>query len=885
MSFEGKSKKEIQNFKKKIAYEVEGNIRKYVTRALVNYLDEPIIRVSSFSVYAKKSSPASQLYWSVANNKSGRFFVWSTVLSQWVDLGGPIGSSLPNQIKDKNGNVIETVDYQFDYHNIFKTKEDLLNTIPNGEPGFAYLVGAKNRLIDFLRLNLYSQFSVSFNSGPEEYLPGISRIACKELGFYSFSFTEMRGADLSKLAKYMNLLNYNKSEMFGNDVVFDSDLNGMSFEDLDAIFQDGYNKFKNNEKALMQSQNSITTDHTYEIIPIQDRPHSDAGFMPTEEGKTILTKLSKYVDWCICNDNSEFAQYTGNGGKFYICLRDDYKKIKKPQDKTDDALDDYAISMIAVLVGQDGFPDLITTRYNHNNGGENNKNLWKASQLQNILGVNYFSVFKPRNQEELTSARLTESKKRSASDQVGGMVNAGVMDNVCYGGSICEDDDEDAYEYKNISIKRLISDLANFMYNDGKLNIKPFPKVELDWSDQKGIFIKTGFYTPDDKKIVVFCKDRHIKDILRSFAHEMIHHEQNMNGVDLSFSSNDKLANNDDLKKIEGDAFLNGNLWFRRWTESIDSKKQKNINESRKNDEGKNVPYTCPECGGKIIKTIQGEPIYKCDKCNKYFGTLPFQLSENTNMDEYLDPDEVDLSSFNIKKELNPQFWKDNRIDSRVRMKLLDIADDFIKYLNVDWVEPEDIVITGSLANYNWAEKYSDVDIHVIYDFSKIDDNIEFVDEYFYSKKKLWNSEHNKINIYGFGVEMYVEDINNSSSSSGVYSLESDEWIETPNRDKLAFSKVNKDVIKNAVSYYTKKIDKLYDNYLSYGDDSYKLGKIQTKAEKLFSNIKKMRKNSLYTDKNEISNGNIIFKALRRLNYIEKLTNIISNSYDELQSI
>ena len=52
----------------------------------------------------------------------------------------------------------------------------------------------------------------------------------------------------------------------------------------------------------------------------------------------------------------------------------------------------------------------------------------------------------------------------------------------------------------------------------------------------------------------------------------------------------------------------------------------------------------------------------------------------NENIDESLAPSEVDLSSFNIKKELNPKFWKNDRLDSRIRMKLLDIADDFINF-------------------------------------------------------------------------------------------------------------------------------------------------------------------------------------------------------------
>lgn len=824
--------KEKQKIRKAIQGKVERQISLHVPDILKSKLQEPIVKVGWFSTYADESSPVSQLYWSIAKNRSGRFFVWSSTLNKWCDLGGPIGKDNPHEIKDSNGNVIETVDYELDPYKVFSTPEELFRSKPQGTQGDVYLIGAKNRLIDFLRLNLYSQFSVNFNSGPEKYLPGIARIACGELGFYSFNYNEMKGGEISKLAKYMNLLCYCKDIMFGDDFDFDEDLNGLSYNELESVMRDGYDKFKYDEESKLDNLQQNNNQHKYKIIPIDDTP-SSAGYLPVGSGKELLQKLSRYVDWCVCNDNSEYAQYTGNGGKFYVCLRDDFKTVKKPLEKNDDSLDDYGLSMIMVLVGTDGYPDLITTRWNHNHGGENNKDLWKASQLQSIINVDYRSTFSPRTRDELSRANLAEAKAMAAQDQVNKKVNAGIMDSVCAGGYGLEESKK--AEYKNRGIQKLMISIAYFMVDEG-LNVQPFPTVELNWDEQDGVFIKTGYYSPEDKKIVVFCKDRHIKDILRSFAHEMIHHVQNLDGENLDFTNDDSLKSNSDLEKIEGDAFLRGNLYFRKWTEKNDGVKRRRLN-------------------------------------------------ENVDIEEYLNPEEVDLSSFNIKHNLNPKFWKDDRLDSRIRMKLLDVADDFIEFLNVDWVDPEDIVITGSLANFNWNKQFSDIDIHVIYDFSKIDDNFDFVDDYFYSKKKLWNEEHEGLSIYGFPVEMYVEDVNNKSCSSGIYSLESDEWVEEPDREEMVSSKINKDLIKQKVSLYTKKIDELYSFLKKANNDTYKLRKINKAASDLFDEIKTLRRSSLSNTKKEISNGNIIFKALRRLEYIGKLSDIISNSYNKFNSI
>ena len=54
-----------------------------------------------------------------------------------------------------------------------------------------------------------------------------------------------------------------------------------------------------------------------------------------------------------------------------------------------------------------------------------------------------------------------------------------------------------------------------------------------------------------------------------------------------------------------------------------------------------------------------------------------------------------------------------------VRDKLLEAADNFIKFIGVD-LDIEDITMTGSLSNYNWSE-FSDVDLHLLVDM----DNLE----------------------------------------------------------------------------------------------------------------------------------------------------------------
>lgn len=241
-----------------------------------------------------------------------------------------------------------------------------------------------------------------------------------------------------------------------------------------------------------------------------------------------------------------------------------------------------------------------------------------------------------------------------------------------------------------------------------------------------------------------------------------------------------------------------------------------------------------------------------------------------------------DLSSFRPQSELNPKIWINGKINSKVRLRLLDIADDFIDTLEVNWVEPKDIVLTGSLANYNWS-KYSDFDLHIIINFEEVDDRVNFVKDYFDSKKKLWNDTHSNLTIYGFPVEVYVQDSNEFHTASGVYSLELNEWLKKPEKNGIKAIKLNKYFIKEKVYKFITQIDELYDTAVNETDE-YRLEEIAKKVNELFKRIKAMRREGLKRG-GEMDSLNIIFKCLRRSGRISKLADIKSKTYDKIFSI
>lgn len=266
-------------------------------------------------------------------------------------------------------------------------------------------------------------------------------------------------------------------------------------------------------------------------------------------------------------------------------------------------------------------------------------------------------------------------------------------------------------------------------------------------------------------------------------------------------------------------------------------------------------------------------------------GIIPYGdgeccIGENEERLNEVEASDISLKSFEIQDDLNPKFWINNKLNSRIRLKLLDLADEFIDTLAVDWVKPEDIVLTGSIANYNWS-KYSDVDVHILIDYKKVWKKTEFVQDYFDSKKELWTQEHGDLKIYGFPVEMYVEDTNADNPSSGVYSLNENKWIKEPNDFQDA--ELNENYIKRISAKIMTAIDNIEDK-IKEEKDNHKLETSSEKLKKLFDKLHKQRQESLGKH-GEMSTYNIIWKVLRRSGYLDKIWDIINNVYNKVNSI
>jgi len=120
-------------------------------------------------------------------------------------------------------------------------------------------------------------------------------------------------------------------------------------------------------------------------------------------------------------------------------------------------------------------------------------------------------------------------------------------------------------------LENLTNKLVPFAQKQIGFNRPPTINFNDDEKNAANPFGKTAQYDPSSMEIVVFVTGRHIKDVLRSIAHELVHHGQNLRG-DLNNMPQTELGyaqNNDHMREMEREAYEVGNLCFRDWEDGI----------------------------------------------------------------------------------------------------------------------------------------------------------------------------------------------------------------------------------------------------------------------------------------------------------------------------
>ena len=224
-------------------------------------------------------------------------------------------------------------------------------------------------------------------------------------------------------------------------------------------------------------------------------------------------------------------------------------------------------------------------------------------------------------------------------------------------------------------------------------------------------------------------------------------------------------------------------------------------------------------------------------------------------------------------KELNPKFWdKNKKMLPEVKEALGNTAMAWAEYASIPMEAIEDVILCGGNASYFYG-KESDLDVHLVLDTDEISECTELLSDYLRAKKRLWGLLHD-VKVRGSEVELFGEDSKDKRPVSlGRYSLVTDEWIDEPTPDQLP--DIDDIDIHNKVENWVEMIDDVIEEGVTS----------KASLDKLGERLKNMRLKSLTHNKAEFSEGNLVYKLLRNIGYIDKLSEYTRKVVDDELSL
>lgn len=205
--------------------------------------------------------------------------------------------------------------------------------------------------------------------------------------------------------------------------------------------------------------------------------------------------------------------------------------------------------------------------------------------------------------------------------------------------------------------------------------------------------------------------------------------------------------------------------------------------------------------------------------------------------------------------KLNPAIWHDGKLADEDRKKLIELAKQFVEFSGVSQESIEDIVFTGSSANFNYT-KYSDIDVHILCDpVGKTQDELM-------KKKNEWTKAHADQKMHGYPMEFYIQGTHEHfPGGQGVFSLMNNKWIVKPVH--LSSIPVLKD---------TKTIAKVEHEIARIKDviKSKDVNKVKAYKERM-RRLRAAGLNRSGSTGGEFSIENVVFKELRNRGLVEKM--------------
>jgi hypothetical protein len=211
----------------------------------------------------------------------------------------------------------------------------------------------------------------------------IDSLKDKQIGKFTLGVARMYCNGELNNSSVISNLNVTLKLLIAHMDEYDRNLNGLSADELIFKFK---TIRKNNISKEKEEINRMKFDVSdYEIVKIDS--FSDA--------KKYYKYTNPYSRWCLTYMENMFDSYSCDGiNQIYFCLKNGFEDIK-PIVGENVPLDEYGLSMLSIIVNEEGELVHCTSRWNHDNGG--NDSVMDAVEISKVVNVDFYETFKPNN--------------------------------------------------------------------------------------------------------------------------------------------------------------------------------------------------------------------------------------------------------------------------------------------------------------------------------------------------------------------------------------------------------------------------------------------------------------------------------------------------------
>lgn len=215
----------------------------------------------------------------------------------------------------------------------------------------------------------------------EDLRNDITSLRDKDIAKFTLGVTRMYCDGELKDANIISNLNATLKLLFAHLNEYDRNLNGLIADELIHKFEKiRQNNISKQKQEIARMKFNVSD---YEIVKIDSFSDAKKYYKYTNPGSR----------WCLTHMENMFNSYTCDGlNQIYFCLKNGFEDIK-PIVGENAPLDDYGLSMLSIIVNEEGELSYCTCRWNHDNGGSDS--VMDAVEISKVVNVDFYETFKP----------------------------------------------------------------------------------------------------------------------------------------------------------------------------------------------------------------------------------------------------------------------------------------------------------------------------------------------------------------------------------------------------------------------------------------------------------------------------------------------------------